>query len=271
MFTIGNYKKGDFPKNREIIIDALDVSKYYNHIIGLFELDVTNAMQVFDDYKKKGKPLSFTSWMIKCIAQAVSEQKTIQTMRKGKKKIITFDDVDIKCIVEKDTANGNKIPIQYIIRKANEKSFLDIQAEIRAAQKYKEERSSGEKRIKKRQGSIMSLPKFLRNIIWHTVMTDPFKVKKHLGTIGVSALGMYGNGMHGWAIPKTPHSTQFLLGSIIKKPVVTDDDQIVIRKVLNVTVSFNHDLVDGAPAVRFVSRLRELTNEAFQLQDLMKE
>jgi len=271
MFTVGEYTKGDFPKNREIMIDALDVSKYYNHIVGLFDLDVTEAMLVFDAQKKKGKPLSFTTWMMKCIAQAVSEHKFIQTLRKGKKKLITFEDVDIKCMVEKEDATGNKIPIHHIIRKANEKSFLEIQEEIRVAQKYREERRKGEKPIKKRQANIMSFPKFIRNIIWHTVMTNPFKVKKHLGTIGVSALGMYGKGMRGWAIPKTPNSTQFLLGSVLKLPVVTADDKIVIRKVLNVTVSFNHDIVDGGPAVRFVARLQELTNEAFQLQDFMKE
>ncbi len=271
MFTVGDYTKGDFPKNREIMIDALDVSKYYNHIVGLFDLDVTDAMRVFDAYKDEGKPLSFTSWIMKCIAQAVSEHKEIQTLRYGKKKIVTFENVDIKCMVEKDDAEGNKIPIHHIIRKANEKTFLEIQEEIRVAQKYKEERRSGEKRIKKKQGTIMSFPKFIRNIIWHTVMTNPFKVKKHLCTIGVSALGMFGKGMRGWAIPKTPHSTQFLLGSVVKMPVVTDDDQIIIRRILNVTVSFNHDIVDGGPAVRFVGRLQELTNEAFQLEDLMKK
>ena len=142
---------------------------------------------------------------------------------------------------------------------------------IEQQQKYKEEKRRGEKKIKRFQGNIMMFPKFFRKIVWHSVMTNPMNVKKHLGTIGVSALGMFGKGIHGWAIPRTPHSTQLLLGAVVKKPVVTDDDQIVIRKVLNVTVSFNHDVVDGAPAVRFVKTLQELTNSAFDLDDLLKE
>jgi len=271
MFTVGDYLEEDFPHNRKIIVDALEQYKYYNHIVGLFELDVTDAMVIFERYKAKGKPLSFTSWIMKCIAEAVKIHPVIHTLRKGRKKTITFEDVDIKCMVEKDDAEGNKIPIHYIIRKANEKSFLEIQEEIRVAQKYKEEKRRGEKKIKRFQGNIMMLPKFARRIVWHSVMTNPMNVKKHLGTIGVSALGMYGKGINGWAIPRTPHSTQLLLGAIIKKPVVTDDNQIKIRSILNVTVSFNHDTVDGGPAVRFVKTLQELTESAFNLEDLKKE
>lgn len=271
MFTVGDYTEKDFPHNRKIIVDATEQFKYFNHIIGLFELDVTDAMEIFDKYKEKGEPLSFTSWIMKCVAEAVTRHPIIHTLRKGKKKTITFEDVDIKCMVEKDDDEGNKIPIHYIIRKANEKSFLDIQNEIRAAQKYKEEKRRSEKKIKRFQGNIMMFPKFLRKIVWHTVMTNPMNTKKHLGTIGVSALGMFGKGINGWAIPRTPHSTQLLLGAVIKKPVVTDDDQIVIRKLLNVTVSFNHDTVDGAPAVRFVKTLQDLTISSFGLDEVMKE
>jgi pyruvate dehydrogenase E2 component (dihydrolipoamide acetyltransferase) len=47
------------------------------------------------------------------------------------------------------------------------------------------------------------------------------------------------------------------IGAIIKKPVVVDD-QVVIRPRMVLTLAFDHRLVDGAPAGRFLQRLKQL-------------
>ena len=47
------------------------------------------------------------------------------------------------------------------------------------------------------------------------------------------------------------------MGGIAVTPGVTDQG-IVPREHLHVTLSFDHDVVDGAPAARFASRLRDL-------------
>jgi len=48
-----------------------------------------------------------------------------------------------------------------------------------------------------------------------------------------------------------------MLGGIAEKPGVAQG-QIQIREVLSLTLTFDHDVVDGAPAARFASRLKEL-------------
>ena len=50
---------------------------------------------------KTGEKLSFTGWVIKCVAQAVNEHKEVQAIRKGKKKLIVFDDVDVGMVIER--------------------------------------------------------------------------------------------------------------------------------------------------------------------------
>jgi pyruvate dehydrogenase E2 component (dihydrolipoamide acetyltransferase) len=47
------------------------------------------------------------------------------------------------------------------------------------------------------------------------------------------------------------------VGAIIKKPVVIDD-LIGIRPMLALTLAFDHRLVDGAPAARFLQRVKHL-------------
>jgi pyruvate/2-oxoglutarate dehydrogenase complex dihydrolipoamide acyltransferase (E2) component len=50
------------------------------------------------------------------------------------------------------------------------------------------------------------------------------------------------------------HNLCFALGSIVKKPWVVENE-IEIRDILHMTVLFDHDVVDGAPATRFIMRL----------------
>ena len=260
-----NYTTLPFPKNRDLIVDATEQAKHYNHIYGIVETDVTKAIGIINAHKEKtGERLSFTSWVMKCVAQAVDENKDIHALRKGKRKVIIFDDVDIKCMVERETKEGNKIPVQYVIRKADKKSFLDIHNEIRNAQKYDEDKDEEDRKTKRKLALIMTFPKFIRNIIWNNVMNDPHKVRKNLGTIGVTAMGMYGKGIVGWALPKTPHSTVVAVGGVVKKPVVRNDE-IVIRDILHLSLEFNHDTVDGVPAVRFIKKIYELMDEAYEL------
>jgi pyruvate/2-oxoglutarate dehydrogenase complex dihydrolipoamide acyltransferase (E2) component len=54
------------------------------------------------------------------------------------------------------------------------------------------------------------------------------------------------------------------LGGIVEKPGVVDG-QIKVREYLDVTVSFDHDIIDGAPAARFTRQFRELVEEGYGL------
>ena len=48
------------------------------------------------------------------------------------------------------------------------------------------------------------------------------------------------------------------------------DGAIAVREYLNLTISFDHDIVDGAPAARFAKTLVELIEEATVLGDVVK-
>jgi pyruvate/2-oxoglutarate dehydrogenase complex dihydrolipoamide acyltransferase (E2) component len=56
------------------------------------------------------------------------------------------------------------------------------------------------------------------------------------------------------------------LGGIAEKPCVVDG-QMAIRAYLSLTISFVHDIIDGAPAARFTQRLKDLIESGFGLLD----
>lgn len=56
------------------------------------------------------------------------------------------------------------------------------------------------------------------------------------------------------------------VGGIAEKPAVVKG-RIVPRELLSLTVDFDHDLVDGAPAARFVRDLRARLERAEGLEE----
>jgi pyruvate/2-oxoglutarate dehydrogenase complex dihydrolipoamide acyltransferase (E2) component len=46
-------------------------------------------------------------------------------------------------------------------------------------------------------------------------------------------------------------------------------DQIEVRECLSMTISLNHDIIDGAPAARFTKRFTDLIESGYGLSDLI--
>jgi pyruvate/2-oxoglutarate dehydrogenase complex dihydrolipoamide acyltransferase (E2) component len=50
-------------------------------------------------------------------------------------------------------------------------------------------------------------------------------------------------------------------------PAAVVDGQIVPRQILNLTILFGHDVIDGVPAARFTRRLVELIESGYGLDE----
>jgi pyruvate/2-oxoglutarate dehydrogenase complex dihydrolipoamide acyltransferase (E2) component len=267
---IGNFEKRNFPQFRNPTIDTMIWGRQRHHVPILLEIDVTAARAAIHAQKTKtGQGISFTGWIVKCLAQAISEHKYVHALRKGKRELVLFDDVDVTIIVERAVA-GEKLPMPYIIRKANEKTVAQIHAEIRAAQKSTV--ASGEVQIGSSHAAWMMkiftiVPKFVRDwLFWQPVFRNPFLFKRTMGTVSVTSLSMFGGGGMSWGIPIGIHPLLIAVGGIAKRPGVIDE-QIVIREYVGMTVMFDHDVTDGAPVARFIGYLRELMAGGYGLEE----
>lgn len=77
------------------------------------------------------------------------------------------------------------------------------------------------------------------------------------GTFSVTNIGSLG-GLFSFPIINVPEAAILGVHSIKKRPVVLEDDSIVAREMLYLSLSFDHRLVDGAEAALFTSHLIEL-------------
>jgi pyruvate/2-oxoglutarate dehydrogenase complex dihydrolipoamide acyltransferase (E2) component len=232
----------------------------------LIEVDVTRARQYIREYKAHtGETLSFTAFLIACLAQAVEEHKAVQAYRKGRKQLVLFDDVDVETQIERDTAD-QKPNITYIFRAANRKTFREIHQEIRAAQVEEVAKARmGSKALPFRSKALqwyLFLPTFLFRFLYGR--RGPHMLKKYGGTVGTAAVGMFEDGA-GWVIPiGHPQSLMMTVGGIGVKPGIVDGS-IAIRDYLSLTISLDHEIIDGAPAARFTRRLKELIEGGYGL------
>jgi pyruvate/2-oxoglutarate dehydrogenase complex dihydrolipoamide acyltransferase (E2) component len=278
---IGSFEERKFSDFRNPTIDILTLGSKRHHIPILLEIDVTAAREAIRDQKKTGQSISFTGWIVKCLAQAVSEHKSIHALRKGKRQLVIFDDVDVTIIVERAVGQpdaGETLPMPYIIRKANEKTVANIHSEIRAAQQLPVIAgevqigiASGEASPTTRAAWLIKiftmLPQFVRDLFfWQPMFRNPFQVKRMMGTVSVTALGMVSRGGMSWGIPIGIHPLIVAVGAIAKRPGIVDE-QIVVREYVGLTVLFDHDVTDGAPVARFIRRLQELMASGYGLRE----
>ena len=220
-------------------------------IHGLVEFDITDTREAIRGYRRRtGEGLSFSAFFLACLGRAIDENKEMHAYRNWRRQLIVFDDVDVNMLFEVDV-DGEKAIRPHILRGVNHKSLRELEEEIRDFQAG-HERSEESKFI---QGFVR-LPGFARRFFLWALLKTPRMVKDYYGTVLVTSIGMFGRA-NGWGIPVPNHSLQLTLGGIGEKPGVVDH-RVEVRRYLSVTISLDHDVIDGAPAARFTQRLKEL-------------
>jgi pyruvate/2-oxoglutarate dehydrogenase complex dihydrolipoamide acyltransferase (E2) component len=264
MDRIGTYEIKPFSKARQDIVVVSQEGKRRLNVYALLEIDVTNARERIKAAKEK-EDVSFTGWIIKCVGQTAHEHTQVNAYRLGRKKIVFFEDVDIPIPIEREVG-GEQRPLAYIVRKANEKTVAEITKEIRLVQQQAIDASTevlGENLTRFEQWMIHA-PLWLKKLGIRLLRRRGLLKKKHLGTVGVTAIGMKGR-FPGWVIGMGgPIATLVAVGGIMRKPGVVDE-KILIRDYLHITISADHSLVDGGPLARFISRLTELLESGYGL------
>lgn len=261
------YTVQSFPASRQFTMDVGRIGINRHHIKALLEIDVTDARgKIKRKRAGSGEKISFTSWVAGCIGRAVSEHRNVNALRKGRNGLVIFDDVDMSLVVEKEV-DGVRVPLPMVLRKVNEKSIGEIFTEIELAKGRKIIGASDyvlEKNRPKEPIRLFTLlPQFIRLWIWKIMLSSPLRVKKMMGTVILTSVGMMGEA-NGWFIPYSIHTLCFALGPIVKKPGVKKNN-IGVREYLKMTILIDHDVIDGAPALRFASRLVELMETGYGL------
>ena len=248
------YRSQKIPRSRIATFDIFAIGLSKHHINAMLEFDVTESRSKLRDLRKTGINISFNAWLIKVIGSVLQKNPEAAAYFYSKKKLIIFNDINVSLLIEKKV-NNTKVPIPIVIEKVNEKTAIEITREI---EQGKSQELQSNDIVLRKQSTFYErlyyyLPGFLRRLFWKILLKRPESAFKTMGNVAITSVGMIGK-INGWFIHKSVHPISFGVGSILKKPVVFEN-AVKIREILNMTILVDHDVIDGAPMVRFLDDL----------------
>ena len=220
------------PNIRQKIAQRLVEAQHTAAILTTFnEVDMSRVMDLRVRYKdafqkKHGIGLGFMSFFVKATTEALQAFPAVNAQIDGTE-IIYHNYCDIGVAVS--TERGLMVPV---VRSAERMGFSQIEKAIMDyALKARENKIS----VNDLQG----------------------------GTFTITNGGVFGS-LLSTPILNPPQSAILGMHSIKKRPVVVDD-QIVIRPMMYLALSYDHRMIDGKEAVSFLVRIKELIEDPERL------
>lgn len=191
------------------------------HVTHFEELDMTNVLECTKQLKEEGTNLSVVAFFIKAIQLTLEKFPIFNSVLDEERGVIILKK-DYNIGIAVDTEEGLIVPV---IRNVERKSMKTIHEEMKSY-------------INKAQTNTLT------------------KADISEGTFTISNVGPLG-GVGATPIINYPQSALIAFHKTKKKPVVMNDE-IVIRSMMNMSMSFDHRIADGATAVRFTNHFVHL-------------
>lgn len=229
-----NFDKGkgvviEMDRMRQMIADHMVYSKHTSpHVTAFVEADLTNLVNWRNNHKsafleKYGEKLTFTPFFVEAVSKAIKDFPNINASVDGNS-IIVKDEINIGMATA--LPNGNLIVP--VVKHADEKSLSELASTINAlTQKARDNKLA------------------------------PDDIKG--STFTISNVGTFGTVM-GTPIINQPEVAILALGIIKKRPEVIETpkgDEIAIRSMMYLSLSFDHRVVDGYLGGSFLRRVAD--------------
>jgi hypothetical protein len=250
--TVAEGEKHSYPRLRNFVLDVLSEGRQKNPIQVLFEADIGGVKERLAEHRlRTGESVTITSYVAKCLVAAIATDKRMQAYRLGRSQLVVFDDVDLAFLVEREW-EGKVLPVFFIVRAADRKTAHEINQELQAS---RETPLGAQGAMSALEMVFFLLPAVLRKPLWLYVRRNPYWFKDMAGTVAVTSMGMFTSGA-AVVIPITPMTMTLSIGSTEKR-LVLQDGQVVERDFIHLNINVDHAIIDGAPLMRFVHRLKE--------------
>jgi 2-oxoglutarate dehydrogenase E2 component (dihydrolipoamide succinyltransferase) len=212
------------PMRRQIAEHMVASKRTSAHVYTVFEVEMTKVVEARERQKdeferRNGFKLTYTPFFVRAAVEAIRDIPVINSSVEGTS-IIYKRDVNVGIAVALET--GLIVPV---IKRADEKNFLGI---ARAVQDLAERARTKHLSVEDVQG----------------------------GTFTITNPGSFG-GLFGLPIINQPQVAILGVGAIEKRPVVRDD-AIAIRAMAYLSLSYDHRVIDGAVAEKFLGRIKQL-------------
>jgi pyruvate dehydrogenase E2 component (dihydrolipoamide acetyltransferase) len=221
----GHISYTDYKGLREVIGNRLTTSKFTApHAAAMDEVDVTELWDLRkgmnEELKEKGEKLTFTPFIVKAVQKSLVKHPTLNsTLDEENEEIILKEYYNIG--VATDTNDGLMVPV---VKRVETKGLNDIQKDM---------------------DNLISISRD------RTIDLADLRG----GTFTISNFGAIG-GIYGVPIINFPEAAILGVGKIRELPRVLNG-QVGVRRIMGISVSFDHRIVDGAEVARFINTLKD--------------
>ncbi len=212
-----------FSPMRSQISDHMVISRETSvHVTTVFEVDMTRVAKLRQTYKatyaQKGVKLTYTPFIMKAVVDGLRQYP-----------VLNSSVVDNSVVYRPEIHLGMAVALDWgllvpVVKNAEEKSLLGLSRTVNDL--------ADRARSKK---------------------LSPEEVQG--GTFTITNPGVFGS-LFGTPIINQPQVAILGVGTIAKRPVVTEDDAIAIRHMMYLALSLDHRVIDGATADRFMSTVK---------------
>lgn len=210
---------------RKVIAERMSASARTTARVTLTtEVDVTETVRlraslVSELERRGGVRVSYTDLLVKAVARALREHPHVNSILVGES-VYMIDDINIGVAV--DVEEGLVVPV---VHGAHKRSLVEVAKELRDL-------------VDKAKKGSLSTDEVARGTFTIT----------NLGVFDIDAFT---------PIIDMPETAILGVGRIVEKPTVKDG-QVVARSMMTLSLSFDHRVIDGAPAARFLQDLKRI-------------
>jgi 2-oxoglutarate dehydrogenase E2 component (dihydrolipoamide succinyltransferase) len=228
----GSQERKKMTKVRQTIAANLVASKQQSaHLTTFNEVDMSAAMAIRSKYKqqfeeKHGVRLGFMSFFVKAAQRALVDHPSVNAFVDGTEIIYNYF-YNVGVAISTDA--GLLVPV---LRNVDTMGFAEIESKI---------------------------VDFATRARARRLLPDEFAG----GTFTITNGGVFGS-MLSTPIPSPPQTAVLGMHAITKRAVVVDDE-IVIRPMMYLALTYDHRIIDGREAIGFLNRIKSQIEDPPQL------
>lgn len=215
-----------------------------------YDIDMTWVEALRSRLKEKGVKMTVTAILLKAIGIAQRLHPASRTAILPWGRTVTFNDIVAGFTVERYVESQPAVFFGAITA-PDSKPLSEIAEELRA---YGEDEMSTVPQLDV-EDRFNNMPwLFRRFILWLGLRFPTVRLRYMGATFGLSSLGKFGAKA---LIPPCVSTSTFGVGTVEQRAVVVDG-RIEIRPMMTLILNFDHRLIDGAPAARFLQDIQKL-------------
>lgn len=199
------------------------------HVTHFDEADLTNLLEFRKELKESGENISVVAFFLKALVLTLKEFPVFNARLDEANQVIRLLK-EYHIGLATNTDKGLLVPV---LRDADKKSLKELHDEMKALTKKAQEQKLAVSEMKD-------------------------------GTFTISNVGPLG-GTAATPIINHPQTSIIAFHKTKRKPVVMENDDIVIRSIMTMSLSFDHRIIDGADSVMFTNRFIELIEQPKKL------